>query len=200
MHTQKSCRAAACARPRRRVRSRVGASRSRGGRAGAPQVRTHLTSHSSRMRRKPYMHDPRLYMSKKARTRARCTCTTAAHALAFSADCSGRLAPSCGPLDGKHSTDSHRLAPDLAAARGPTAAAATAAAAAELHGITPAMIAADDHTCENRTETPTAAPPRSQRRPHGQTPAESVERVGARGGLAARVRRRLVALARRCRA
>jgi hypothetical protein len=54
-------------------------------------------------------------------------------------------------------------------------------------------------TCENRTGTPIPAPPRSRRRPHGWPPAESVVRGGARGGLAARSRRRLVALARRCR-
>ena len=45
------------------------------------------------------------------------------------------------PADGKHSTDSHRLAPDLAAARGPTAAAAAATAATEQPPLPPSCSA-----------------------------------------------------------
>jgi len=121
----------------------------------------------------------------------------------------GRLTPSHGPLDG-------RLAPTLA----PTARRAVAAApdspprerphgcrrCRRCHRCRRAARLCAYHgrcrrpsTCENRTETPTATPPGSRGRPHGRTPAESTERGGARGGLAACQSRRLVALARRCR-
>ena len=120
--------------------------------------------------------------------------------------CSSRLTPSCGPLDGRLAP-SRRLAPTarrrrraaLSAARGPMAAAA-AAAAAELLGSAPTMAAAaDKEPVRVERETPIAAPPGFRQRPHGRTPAESTERGGARGGLAACRHRRLVALARGCR-
>jgi len=117
--------------------------------------------------------------------------------------CSSRLTPSCGPLDGRLAP-SRRLAPTarrrrraaLSAARGPMAAAA-AAAAAELLGPAPTMAAAaDKEPVRVERETPIAAPPGFRQRPHGRTPAESTERGGARGGLAACRHRRMVALAR----
>jgi hypothetical protein len=79
-------------------------------------------------------------------------------------------------------------------------AAAAAAAAAELLGPAPTMAAAaDKEPVRVERETPIAAPPGFRQRPHGRTPAESTERGGARGGLAACRHRRLVALARGCR-
>jgi hypothetical protein len=76
-------------------------------------------------------------------------------------------------------------------------AAAAAAAAAELFGSAPPMAAAaDKEPVRVERETPIAAPPGFRR--HGRTPAESTERGGARGGLAACRCRRLVALARGC--
>ena len=57
-----------------------------------------------------------------------------------------------------------------------------------------AMLAAANQAPERiEPRTPIAAPPRSRQRPHGRTPTESAERGGARGGLAARERRRTTA-------
>ena len=161
-----------------------------------PHARQHTCTHNT--------GDPRAYYtSKYARTRARCTCPAAAHALASSA---AGPATSCPPA-ARSTAASRRVAPPfavatgtaLAAARGRTAAAA-AAAAAELLGSAPTMAAAaDKEPVRVERETPIAAPPRSRCRPQWQTPAESSERGGVRGGLAACRRRRLVALARRCR-
>ena len=161
-----------------------------------PHARQHTCTHNT--------GDPRAhYTSKYARTRARCTCPAAAHALASSA---AGPATSCPPA-ARSTAASRRVAPPfavatgtaLAAARGRMAAAA-AAAAAELLGSAPTMAAAAERNlCENRTADSTAAPPGFRRRPHGRTPVESTERGGARGGLAACRCRRLVALARECR-
>ena len=128
--------------------------------------------------------------------------TAAAHTPDSSAVCP---ATSCSPAARSTAASrrvarrSRRRCAALAAARGRTAAAATAAAA-ELLGSAPTMAAAaDKEPVRVERETPIAAPPRSRCRPQWQTPAESSERGGARGALAACRRRRLVALARRCR-
>ena len=161
-----------------------------------PHAGTHTCTHDT--------GDPRAYyMSKHTRARARCTFMVVAHAPALAS-----AAPAASrPAVARSAAASRRLAPTarrrrraaLAAARGPTAAAA-AAAAAELLGSAPTMAAAANREpVRVERETPIAAPPRSRCRPQWQTPAESSERGGVRGGLAACRRRRLVALARRCR-
>jgi hypothetical protein len=113
-----------------------------------PHARQHTCTHNT--------GDPRAYYtSKYARTRARCTCPAAAHALASSA---AGPATSCPPA-ARSTAASRRVAPPfavatgtaLAAARGRMAAAATAAAAAaaELLGSAPTMAAAADKEREH---------------------------------------------------
>ena len=114
--------------------------------------------------------------------------------------------PTCSPLDGRvalrRAAARRRRRAALAAARGSTAAAA-AAAAAEVLGSTPTMAAAADKEpvrVERETPIPPTPLPVSDAVPVADArPAESSERGGARCTLAACRRRRLVALARRCR-
>ena len=108
---------------RRRARAALGPcamARPRGAAARRSVYTSHITfqpdaPHTLHARPTP-LHE------QKARTRAHCTCTTAAHALAFSADCSGRLTPSCGPLTASIAltrTDSRRISPPREAPRLP---------------------------------------------------------------------------------
>ena len=172
------------------------------GRMLAQRHRTHTCTHDT--------GDPRAYyMSKNARARARCTFTAVVHAPALVAAAPAASRPAMARSTAASRRLSHR---PLAAPspprqtrrreRGPTAAAAAAAAtaAAELLGSAPTMAAAADQA-PVRIERRLLQPPRPapECEPHGRTPAESTERGGARGGLAACQSRRLVALARRCR-
>ena len=132
-------------------------------------------------------------MSTCARTRARYTCTAAAHTLDSSAVCP---ATSCSAA-ARSTAASRRVGPPplapspgrrraaLAAARGSTAAAA-AAAAAELLGSTPTMAAAaDKEPVRVERETPMTAPPPAP----GEGVGRSVVDVGREQRAGRRARR-----------
>ena len=83
------------------------------------------------------------------------SCTTATHEPAFSAECRLLRPPHAQLQPARRQaptrTDSRRISPPREAPHDCRRCRRAAAAAAELLGITPAMIAAADHTCENRT-------------------------------------------------
>jgi hypothetical protein len=144
----------------------------------------------TRHRRSARLH----YMSTCARTRARYTCTAAAHTLDSSAvgpatSCSAAARSTAAS---RRAASGRRRSPSpgrgraaLAAARGSTAAAA-AAAAAELLGSSPTMAAAaDKEPVRVERETPMTAPPPAP----GEGVGRSVVDVGREQRAGRRARR-----------
>ena len=162
-----------------------------------PHAGTHTCTHDT--------GDPRAYyMSKKARARARCTFTAVSHAptLVAAAPAASRPAVARSTAASRRPADSHR---PLAVAAAPLYPPREAPWLPPLPPLPPSTRLCAYHgrcrrqgTCETRTGDSDIRPGRLPhgRLPHGRTPAESTERGGARGGLAACRHRRMVALAR----